>query len=553
MKIKNFLIFMSLIMLVSFGGVSKANAMRADALASGVTGECGWILYEAGDLHIGTHLSDLYDPNEPYSCELGGPVKINSDDLGCYENCYDYVSPWAAYDNEHSENISDQIKSISFSGVVNASANMSHFFEGLSKLESIDMTNLNTSNSTSMEFMFSGDNSLSSITIGKGFNTSNVKDMTAMFAMNNNLSNFNFLNSFDTSKVESMALMFANIGASELNLENFNTSNVKNMMSMFYGSSSLKTIKVTDKFNTSSVLPGENGKDLFGDCVSLVGGNGTKYNSTKTDVSYAVVDSSNTPGYFTGNNTEKYYVVSFETNGGSAVASQSVLEGRTASEVISKKDNYMFDGWYKDSNLTQKFNFNTPITTNITLYAKWQKKLNINKCEVSGLVNKKYNGKYQTQNNYEVICFNNDGLVGYRIYENSDYSVDYKNNKNAGTASILIKGKGKYEGTLIDTFEISKINNPIVIKAKNKKVKAKKVKKKKQVVAPISVSKAQGVVTYSKISGNKKIKVNAKTGKITVKKKTKRGKYKIKVRVTAKGNNNYKSLSKIVTFTIKVK
>ena len=50
----------------------------------------------------------------------------------------------------------------------------------------------------------------------------------------------------------------------------------------------------------------------------------------------------------------------------------------------------------------------------------------------------------------------------------------------------------------------------MIVKAVNKKVKVKKVKKKKQVVAPISVSKAQGVVTYSKVSGNKKIKVNDK-------------------------------------------
>ena len=550
---KNYsLIFVLSIMLISFWGISEVSAMRADVLASGRTGDCGWILYEAGDLHIGTHLSDLDDPNEPYSCTLGGPVQIDSDDLGCYENCYEYVSPWVAYNN-NSEYINNAIKSISFSGTVNASTDMSHMFENLTNLESINMNNLNTSSTTNMKFMFSGDRSLNSITVGSNFKTSNVEDMTAMFTMNEALSDFSFLNSFDTSRATSMALMFADIGASELNLEKFDTSNVTNMMSMFSGSTNLRTIKTSDKFNTSKVLSGENSEDLFGGCTSLVGGNGTRYNSLKTDVSYAVIDTDSTPGYFTASNVEKYYTVSFDTNGGNIIASQSVLEGKTASEVIPKKNNYIFDGWYKDSRLTQEFSFNTPITSNITLYAKWKSKIDISKCEVSGLVNKKYNGKVQTQSNFEVECFSDNGLIIYTLSKNTDYSFGYKNNINAGTASIIINGKGNYAGTLIGTFEINKINNPMIVKAVNKKVKVKKVKKKKQVVAPISVSKAQGVVTYSKVSGNKKIKVNAKTGKVTVKKKTKKGTYKIKVKVNANGNKNYKSLSKTVTFIIRVR
>ena len=42
-------------------------------------------------------------------------------------------------------------------------------------------------------------------------------------------------------------------------------------------------------------------------------------------------------------------------------------------------------------------------------------------------------------------------------------------------------------------------------------------------------------------------------GVITVKKGAKKGTYKIKVKVTAKGTSNYKALSKNVTVTIKVK
>ena len=46
---------------------------------------------------------------------------------------------------------------------------------------------------------------------------------------------------------------------------------------------------------------------------------------------------------------------------------------------------------------------------------------------------------------------------------------------------------------------------------------------------------------------------NKKNGKFTVKKGTKKGTYKIKVKVTAKGNKTYKAASKTVTVKIVVK
>ena len=38
---------------------------------------------------------------------------------------------------------------------------------------------------------------------------------------------------------------------------------------------------------------------MFSNCTSLVGGNGTTYDSTKTDKSMAVIDTVGTPGYLT--------------------------------------------------------------------------------------------------------------------------------------------------------------------------------------------------------------------------------------------------------------
>ena len=101
-----------------------------------------------------------------------------------------------------------------------------------------------------------------------------------------------------------------------------------------------------------------------------------------------------------------------------------------------------------------------------------------------------------------------------------------------------------------------KYENTLSVKAKKPSVKYASLKKKNQTIALknwATVSKAQGKVTYKKSSGNSKISVNSKTGKITVKKGLKKGSYKIKVKVKAAGNATYKAKTKTVTLTIKVK
>ena len=72
------------------------------------------------------------------------------------------------------------------------------------------------------------------------------------------------------------------------------------------------------------------------------------------------------------------YIVSFDSKGGTLVASQEIDEGGKAtrpanpSKASTAEYDYTFAGWYKDQALTQEFNFNTEtINSAITLYAKW--------------------------------------------------------------------------------------------------------------------------------------------------------------------------------------
>ena len=67
------------------------------------------------------------------------------------------------------------------------------------------------------------------------------------------------------------------------------------------------------------------------------------------------------------------YTVTFDVNGGTSVASQNVNAGEKATEPIPAptKEGFTFDGWYEDATLNTKFDFNTQIVSEITLYAKW--------------------------------------------------------------------------------------------------------------------------------------------------------------------------------------
>ena len=66
------------------------------------------------------------------------------------------------------------------------------------------------------------------------------------------------------------------------------------------------------------------------------------------------------------------YTVTFDSKGGTTVAQQTVESGKTATEpAVPTKNGFVFIGWYSDTGLESAFNFDTAITGDITLYAKW--------------------------------------------------------------------------------------------------------------------------------------------------------------------------------------
>jgi uncharacterized protein (TIGR02145 family)/uncharacterized repeat protein (TIGR02543 family) len=64
-------------------------------------------------------------------------------------------------------------------------------------------------------------------------------------------------------------------------------------------------------------------------------------------------------------------VVTFNAQGGSALSPQHVENGKTAVEHPSALAGYTLEGWYKEAAYTTKWNFASPVTADMTLYARW--------------------------------------------------------------------------------------------------------------------------------------------------------------------------------------
>lgn len=175
-----------------------------------------------------------------------------------------------------------------------APGNSEGMFSNIRSLEQIDFSNFNTSNVTRMVAMFNGCIALQTLDLSN-FDTANVTMMNYMFNTCTALQTLD-LSNFDTSNVTLMVAMFNDCTSlQQLNLSNFNTANVISMDAMFGNCTTITTIYGGDWIKKTGLSSG----DMFYGCTSLVGGNGTSYNSSHTDATYARIDRAGTPGYFT--------------------------------------------------------------------------------------------------------------------------------------------------------------------------------------------------------------------------------------------------------------
>ena len=132
------------------------------------------------------------------------------------------------------------------------------------------------------------------------------------------------------------------------------------------------------------------------------------------------------------------------------------------------------------------------------------------------------------------------GESDYLLMEDIDYKVTWKNNTNAGTATVTVTGLEPYfRGTLTKTFKILQANNSIT--ASN----VKKTQSTKAQTFSLGAA-AKGGAKLSYKSNNKNVTVNS-SGKVTI-----AANYtgESAITITAAATKNYKAAQKTVTLTV---
>ena len=142
------------------------------------------------------------------------------------------------------------------------------------------------------------------------------------------------------------------------------------------------------------------------------------------------------------------YYVSFNSNGGTAVASQVIGSGQTATKPSNPtKTNYNFKGWYTNEDCTTEYSFETVVTDNIILYAGWSK---ISGTSSGGSSSKKYSVITDNTENGSIKSSTERAAAGRIVtitvtpddgYEINNVMVTDANGKEI---KITDKGDGKY-------------------------------------------------------------------------------------------------------------
>ena len=142
--------------------------------------------------------------------------------------------------------------------------------------------------------------------------------------------------------------------------------------------------------NTGGTAPVDGNAYTTGATVTVLGNTGPLVKTGNTFAGWNTAANGSSAGYGPGTTfamgtanvtlyaqwTVNNYTVSFESNGGTAVASQSVPYNSTATSPPdpTKAGNNNFAGWYSDPGLGTPFNFGAPIVADTVLYAKWTPK-----------------------------------------------------------------------------------------------------------------------------------------------------------------------------------
>jgi uncharacterized repeat protein (TIGR02543 family) len=248
---------------------------------------------------------------------------------------------------------------------------------------------------------------------------------------------------------------------------------------------------------------------------------------------------------FKDNIVSQKCVVQFDSNGGSKINAEETVNNRVKRPANPIKNGYKFDNWYMNSNLTgSPFDFNTLITNNLILYAKWTKIISPMPTpapQVPTIVSKLYSP------------------IAKKIYlksrQNAKILIEIKTNK---TTKIKVKSSSKNVKVDKKSKSITTKNNKVY----NIKLKAVKVTSgtKKAKLTITAGSKKLKITVYVKKTYNKIKKISVKLSKKLKRKgtyqiiiKTAKGLYSVPTFKLSKVAKRYIKIDKTGKITVKTK
>ncbi|MCH5248911.1 MAG: BspA family leucine-rich repeat surface protein [Lachnospiraceae bacterium] len=313
---------------------------------------------------------------------------------------------------------------------------------------------------TDASYMFYECRNLTSIDLSD-FDTSQVTNMIGMFSGCAKLTSLD-LSGFNTAKVTAMGEMFCYCKSlTDLNVSFFNTAKVTDMHMMFDGCASLTSLDLSN-FNTANVT---DMSYMIGDCFSLTDVNLSSFNTAKVQDIYGMfsgtysLESLDLSNFNLSKATTQYSVAGMFAGCGSLskILAPINLKGNVTLPVL------VGDKWYQSDrkeviSLPLNLKKSIVLTKNRIPDAAENPSGSINQSNIKvELVSEKpciYTGYAITP---KIVASYN----GIELNEGSDYTVKYSNNIKAGSGKITVTGKGNLSGskTVLFTIEQKRLDN----------------------------------------------------------------------------------------------
>ena len=143
-----------------------------------------------------------------------------------------------------------------------------------------------------------------------------------------------------------------------------------------------------------------------------------------------------------GSGSTKRYTVSFNTNGGNKITSQTVAKDNSVKEPTAPiKENFEFAGWYTDKELTTKYDFTGKVTKSFTLYAKWTEQKQENGGSEDVVNNNSGNENKESSNTIVLTIDEHDALV-YGTTKTNDVAPKVVNDRTMLPARFIAENLG---------------------------------------------------------------------------------------------------------------